>query len=99
MKTAEMREILFKKLQDEETNFSKSEISIKKNRNNTYTIVIKGYEHIPFTMSFEEDDYFGFIVYVKDEFEERNIIFVDSKEEYRIDRALIQLGYYIGTRF
>lgn len=94
-----MREILFKKLQDEETNFSKSEISIKKNRNNTYTIVIKGYEHIPFTMSFEEDDYFGFIVYVKDEFEERNIIFVDSKEEYRIDRALIQLGYYIGTRF
>ena len=99
MNSTEMKNILFDKLQDESCHFRKSDISIRKNKNNTITIVIKGYEHIPFTMGFEKDEYFGFIVYVHDEFEKCNIIFVDSKVQYRIDRALIQLGYYIGTRF
>lgn len=99
MNSTEMKDILFKKFQDEGCCFRKSDIFIRKNSNNTITIIIKDYEHNPFTIRFEYDSYFGFIVCVKDDFDEGDIIFVDSKEKYRIDRALIQLGYYIATRF
>lgn len=99
MTVTEMKEILFEKLQDEGTSFTKSEINIKKNDNDTYTIVIEGYEHSAFKMSFEKDDYFGFIVWVYDSFEESNIIFLDNKKDYDIKRALIRLGYHIGRTF
>lgn len=99
MKTTEMKEILFQKLQDEGCYFTKSDISITTTKEG-YKVVIKDYEHIPFTITTEEDtDYFGYIVYIRDEFEERNIIFVDSKKEYDFKTALVRLGYYIGTRF
>lgn len=93
-----MKDILFQKLQNEQCNFKKSDISITKQKD-TYKIVIKDYEHIPFKMIFEHDDYFGYIVYIDDCFEHDNIVFVDNKKEYDIKTALIQLGYYIGTRF
>lgn len=98
MKTIEMKEILFQKLQDEECYFTKSDISITKTKEG-YKIVIKDYEHIPFTITTKKDDYFGYIVYIRDEFEERNIVFVDSKKDYDFKMALVELGYYIGTRF
>lgn len=93
-----MKNILFKKLQDEQCNFKKADINITKQKE-SYQIVIKGYEHTPFKMTFEHDEYFGYIVYIYDLFEESNIIFIDSKKEYDIKTALIHLGYYIGTRF
>lgn len=97
MTTNEMKTILADKLKAENTYFTKSDISIKKH-GEKYKIVIKDYEHIPFTMSFNFDDYFGFTVWVtNDSF--KTIAFVDSKKEYDIKTALIQLGYYIGTRF
>lgn len=98
MKVAKMKDILFQKLQDEQSDFKKSDISITKQKD-SYKIVIKGYEHTPFKMTFEYDEYFGYIVYIYDLFEESNIIFIDSKKDYDIKTALIHLGYYIGTRF
>ena len=97
MKTCEMKAILADKLKAENTYFTKSHISIKK-IGESYKIVIKDYEHLPFTMKFEYDDYFGFIVWVIND-SYKNIVFVDSKKEYDIKTALIELGYYIGTRF
>lgn len=99
MTTAEMKKILAKKLKDENTYFTAADISIKKS-GERYRIVIKDYEHIPFEMYFtDDDDYFGFEVWVKNCFEDENIIYTNSKKEYKIKNALIQLGYYIGTRF
>lgn len=98
MTTAEMKQILADKLHDESAYFTKSHISINKQKD-TYKIVIKDYEHIPFKMSFGYDDYFGYTVWIRDMFEGCNIIFVDSAKDYDIKTALIRLGYYIGTRF
>ena len=99
MTTNEMKTILQQKLQEEKCYFEKSDISIKKVNANKWEIVIKDYEHILFTMTTEKDDYFGNIVYIHDGFEEKNIVFVDSKEGYNFKVALVRLGYYIGTRF
>lgn len=100
MKVAEMKQILFNKLQDENAYFQKSDISIKKDGNRKYNIIIKDYEHIPFTMSFEYDDIFEYHIIISDENE--NIAFVECVKDYTdadIKLALIELGYYIGTRF
>ena len=98
MTTTEMKEILLNKLMDEETDFKKSDITIRKTSKG-YKIVIKGYEHIPFEMTTEKDDYFGFIVYINEKFENTCIIAVDNKKDYNFKSALINLGYYIGSRF
>lgn len=101
MKTQEMKDVLFKKLQDEQCDFKKSDISITKQKD-SYKIVIKGYEHIPFKMTFEHDEYFGYIVHIfniGDIIDYENIVFVENQKEYYIKPALIHLGYYIGTRF
>lgn len=96
MTTNEMKTILYNKLQDENCNFSKSDISIRKD-GETYKIIIKDYEHCPFRMSFEYDYCCGYIVYLY--IDKTNVIYVDSKKDYDIKTALIELGYYIGTRF
>ena len=96
MTTNDMKTVLFNKLCDENCNFAKSDISIREHNNN-YKIIIKDYEHLPFLMSFDNDDYFGYIVYIY--CYDDCIVFVDSKKEFDIKTALIQLGYYIGTRF
>ena len=93
----DMKEILANKLKDEGAHFTKSDIIIKK-QGESYKIVIKDYEHLPFKMSLEYDDYFGYTVWIcNDSF--KNIAYVDSKKDYDIESALIELGYYIGTRF
>lgn len=99
MTTKEMKEILAAKLKSEGTYFTKSYISIRKIKNG-YRIVIKDYEHIPFTIYMEEDDYFGYCVFVRgvqDEWDD--LVFSHSKKEYPLENALLNLGYYIGTRF
>ena len=97
MTTAEMKEVLASKLKEEGTYFTKSHISIKKAGNGIYKIVIKDYEHIPFIMSEEYDDYFGYILYI--EANDHNIAFIDSKKSFDYQTAMIRLGYYIATRF
>lgn len=97
MKTAEMKEILYNKLQAENTYFKKSDISIKKVKD-YYIITIKDYEHISFKMDFEYDELFGYVVWVIDN--EHNIISdTNSFINYDIEYALIELGYHIATRF
>ena len=98
MTTNEMKDILASKLQSEGTYFKKSHIKIT-TRPHGYQVVIKDYEHCPFNIRLEEDEYFGYCVWVKDEWSDEYIIFEDSKKEYKLFEALQQLGYYIGTRF
>lgn len=98
MTIADMKNILADKLKEENTYFTAADISIEKN-GERYKIIIKDYEHIPFEMYFTNDDYFGSEVWVKECFSGEHIIYVDSKKEHNIKSALIQLGYYIGTRF
>ena len=57
----EMKEILFKKLQDEETYFKKSDIHIVSIEGG-FRIWVNDYEHIKFKMTFEYDEYFGYCV-------------------------------------
>lgn len=101
MKTSEMKTILFNKLKDENCNFKRSDISIRKINNYRYKITIKDYEHITFEMalSSDYDNYFGYIVIINDLFENACISFNDSKKGYDIENALIHLGYYIGNTF
>lgn len=99
MTIKEMKLVLANKLKDENTYFTVSDISIKKH-GTKYKIVIKDYEHIPFTMSFEYDEYFEYHIIISDDYE--NIAFVECVKNYNdadIKLALIELGYYIGTRF
>jgi hypothetical protein len=99
MTTTEMKDILASKLKSEGTYFTKSDISIRSIKNG-YRIVIKDYEHIPFTIYMEEDDYFGYCVFIRgtqDEWDD--LVFSHSKHGYPLENALVNLGYYIGTRF
>lgn len=96
IKISEMGNILFSKLQDKGCYFKKSDISIKK-VTDYVEIVIKDYEHVPFKMRAEKDDYFGYLVTIDSPY--GNVAFVESKTSYDYKNALIQLGYYIGTRF
>ena len=103
MTIKDMKDILFQKLQDEQTSFKKSDISIKKvtctkPKYRKYKIVIKDFEHEQFTMYFEYDKYFGYIVTVFNA-DYETLAFIDNKKEYNIKSALIEIGYYIGTRF
>lgn len=101
MKTTEMKHILYNKLMDENTGFKLSDISINKTGNNKYMIVIREYEHIPFKMEMEIDDYFGNVVTIWDEFNNDFVAWCDGHCEFDklINYALLQLGYTIGNTF
>lgn len=106
MTVKEMKEILVSKLRNEGwTDADHSLVSIKTDKNATW-IAIKDYEHISYKMTQEQDDYFGKIVQIYEYWKTDGkleqgdcIAFVDSKHDYRIDTALIYLGYHIGTTF
>lgn len=98
MKIAEMKQILAKKFKDEGCCFIKQDIIIEKG-NNKYYIKIKDFEHILFTMFFgEPDGYFDYVVQIINTFDD-DYIYTESKNGYDIESALIELGYYIATRF
>ena len=96
--TRGMKQILAEKFKAENCYFTMKDISISKYKNG-YKIIIKEYEFNPFYLSFADDDYFGHMVLIDDEAEKANIIFVDSKYQYDVTTALIELGYYIANRF
>ena len=110
MTTKEMKEILAKKLKDENTYFTMSDISIKKSeytrkgetcKDYTYKIVIKDYEHITFIVNIKNnygvDPYI--CVYQKESDFKNMIIYDDFRGDKDVKNVLIRLGYYIGTRF
>ena len=96
MTTKEMKELLATKLHEEGTYFTKSDISIKKIKDG-YRIVIKDYEHIPFELKMEQDDFFGYMTMITAN--GREVYFSDSKRAYDPFNAILHLGYYIGSRF
>lgn len=98
MTVNEIKTILAQKLKDEECSFKKSDIIVKKT-NNGFIITIKEYEHCPFKMTFDEDEYFGFEVWIYDTFNEEMIAFTDSKKDYDVKSALLSLGYTIANTF
>lgn len=98
MTTNEMKDILASKLREEGTYFTKSDIRMQQLKKG-YKVTIRDYEHIPFIITLEEDDYFGKVVYVKEKWGNTTIIFKDSKKDYPIFETLLSLGYYIGSRF
>lgn len=106
MTSREIKETLAYKLRNEGwTGNIESLISVRKDKDATW-ITIKDYEHIQFKLTQEIDNYFGKIVQVfeywrdGDKLEQGDCIsFVDSKREYKVEEALLQLGYHIGTTF
>lgn len=98
MDVNDMKNILAKKLKEEDAYLDKSHISIKK-QGNAYRITLKGYEHIYFKMDFYQDEYFGYVVSIYDSFEGCNLIFVDNKKCYDVENALVELGYHIANCF
>lgn len=102
---AEIRNTLVQKFADENCYFTAKDIIITKEGDSKW-ITIKDYEHCPFKLHTEDDDYFGHIVWIYryDHFDgettfANNIVFCDSKYEYKFTNALVQLGYYIASRF
>ena len=104
------KEILAKKLKDENTYFTKSDISIRKSehirkgdtcKDYTYKIVIKDYEHITFVINIRNNhgvDPYICVYYKEDDFQTM-IIYDDFHGEKDLENVLIKLGYFIGTRF
>ena len=98
MNANEIKSILAEKFADEGCGFKKSDIKVNRRGNKT-TIIIKDYEHNPFEIDAEEDDYFGYCLWIKDICDEEIIGMYDSKREYPWKEALLNLGYYIASRF
>lgn len=98
MTTNEIKDTLASKLKAEGTYFTKSDISVRKTKTG-YRIIIKDYEHIPFTVTLEDDDYFDKCVIIRTPFDEDCIIFTNATYDYPIWTSILSLGYYIATRF
>ena len=98
MNANEIKNILAEKFANEGCYFRKNDIKVNRRGNKT-TIVIKDYEHIPFEIDAEEDDYFGYCLWIRNAWLEEIIGMYDSKREYPWKEALLNLGYYIATRF
>ena len=98
MTANEIKNTLAEKLQNEGTYFQKSDISVTATKTG-YRIIIKDYEHIPFTVTLDDDDYFGKCVFITTPFDEDCIIFNSATHDYPIWTSILSLGYYIGSRF
>ena len=98
MTTNEIKQALADKLKAEGTYFTKKDITCRKTKTG-YKVVIKDYEHIPFTITLEEDDYFDYCVIITTPFEEDCISFANATYDYPIWTSILSLGYYIATRF
>lgn len=110
MTTKNMKEILAKKLKDENTYFTKSDISIRKkeyickgttDKDYSYKVIIKDYEHITFVIDIKSNygiDPYICVYYKEDDFKAM-IIYDDFFSDKDIENTLVKLGYFIGTRF
>lgn len=90
----EMKDVLAKKLKDENTYFTRKDIKLTATEYG-FTIQIEDYE--PFKMEWEEDDYFGYMVWVWHD--DELVCCETAKSVLDVYSALISIGYYVGTRF
>lgn len=100
--TKEMKDILFKKLQDENTCFKKSDISIKKSKNHNgndmYVVTIDNTFVYEMKLYYDNEIFVGtYTITVFDEDFEDFAVWVESKKDYDFKSALIQLGYHIAN--
>lgn len=97
----EMKDILFKKLQDEETAFKRSDIHINKT-DYGYKIYLNGYEPLSFHMYIDDNDVWKHSIEVtecyKEEFNDSVDLQTDSDDE-SMRYSLINIGYFVGTRY
>ena len=95
-----MKQILADKLKAENCYFTKKDIHIQKVHDSKYAIYIAGYEHIIFYLRlfFEDNEHIVFISNKDMRYNDESIM-VESKNNYDYESALIELGYYIATRF
>ena len=95
----EIKNILAQKFEDEGCSFTRKDISIKRigNRDH-FQIVVADYTHCMIEVWTEVDDYFGNCIWVKYWFEEESELF-DSKTEWKWERAIKYIGYYVANRF
>ena len=104
MKTTEMKETLLNKLHDENlTHLKTSDISITKVNTNNYRITLKDFEPFSWSMTLSIDDFDNtyevtISQYYNNKYDEL-VSYQTSRKAYDIEYALIELGYYIGTRF
>lgn len=98
MNSNDMKNALYEKLHDEGCYFKKSDISIRKIANG-FKITIKDYEHIPFRVWVDSDDCIGEYIAVERMDDESTVAFVDGADDRHMKEALLDLGYYIASRF
>lgn len=98
MSILEIKEILVQKFEDEGCGFTDQDIYVTQQDNET-TITIADYEHCPIRITEEKDEYFGFVLYVKDDGENEIIGMYDSKRDYPYKEALLNIGYHIANTF
>ena len=104
MKTTEIKEILLKKLKVENCYFTKpTDVHISKVNDEKYIIIINDYKPINFKMTLSIDDFDNtyevtISKYYENDFE-GIVSYINTSKDYDIQSALIELGYYIGTRF
>ena len=95
----EIKNLLAKKLEDEGSNFTKKDISIKRNgTGDKFTIIMKDYDHCPIKIRTEVDKYFGNCIWVTYEFEDETLLF-DSKTSWAWESAIKNIGYDIANTF
>lgn len=99
MNIEKIKKALAKKLRDENSSFTKKDISIEKVSKNEIWIKMRDYENVPISVKQDKDDYFGYVLFIRDEFDEGLIGMCDSKVDYPWDEAMIEVGYYIASRF
>lgn len=93
----QMKNLLARKLAAEGTYFTSEHIIIDEVTPESCRITIRDYEHIPFNLALIFDDIMGYEVWITCCGD--NICYEYSTKYYPIRDAIMELGYYIGTRF
>lgn len=93
-----MKTVLYEKLHGEGCCFKKSDISIRKIPGG-YKITIKDYEHIPFRVTIDHDACIGAYIAVERMDDDSTVMFTDGTDDRHMKEAMLNLGYYIASRF
>jgi len=99
MNIEKIKSALAKKFKDEQSGFTKKDIIIEKVNNNEIWIKMRGYEILPISVKQSKDDYFGYVLFIRDIFNDELIEMCESKTNYPWDEAMLEIGYYIASRY
>jgi len=99
MNIEKIKSALAKKFKDEQSGFTKKDIIIEKVNNNEIWIKMRDYETTPISIKQDRDEYFGYVLFIRDEFTEEYIEMCESKIDYPWENAVKIVGYYIASRF